>query len=306
VNLTVNQATPSITWANQNITYGTPLSATQLNATASIQGSFSYSSPAGTVLTAGNDSVTATFTPTDTTDYVVATKTVNIQVAKANPVIAWAAPAGVNFPTALSSTQLNATTQVAGSFAYTPAAGVVMAPGTQTLKAVFTPSDTVDYNTITVTEPWTVTLNSPLAAQCTSTFSGTSTAQVLTQALCLWGLQDAASLTASGDTNGATNVTADVQNLINGATAIAVPTSFAANYVPAIPSFSTNPMAQAAEAHYVPIVTGEKTVPFVAYTPITNGIGPYNDALELLQAFCTPSSSLYLSPLCDDVDPEPC
>ena len=47
----VAKATPVITWANPAaITYGTALSATQLNATASVPGTFVYSPAAGAVL----------------------------------------------------------------------------------------------------------------------------------------------------------------------------------------------------------------------------------------------------------------
>ena len=48
VTLTVLKATPVITWANPaDITYGTALSATQLNATATVPGSFTYTPPRG-------------------------------------------------------------------------------------------------------------------------------------------------------------------------------------------------------------------------------------------------------------------
>src|SRR6266700_5671245 len=49
--INVVKATPPITWSNPaDITYGTALSLTQLNATATIAGSFLYSPAAGTVL----------------------------------------------------------------------------------------------------------------------------------------------------------------------------------------------------------------------------------------------------------------
>ena len=52
------------------IAYGTPLSAAQLDATASVPGTFAYSPAAGTVLQAGSgQTLSVTFTPTDTTDY---------------------------------------------------------------------------------------------------------------------------------------------------------------------------------------------------------------------------------------------
>ena len=48
VTLKVLKATPVITWANPaDIIYGTALSATQLNATANVPGTFTYTPPRG-------------------------------------------------------------------------------------------------------------------------------------------------------------------------------------------------------------------------------------------------------------------
>ena len=70
VSLTVNKATPTISWPTPSaIPYGTPLNAAQLNAASTVAGSFSYSPAAGAVLNAGSQTLTVTFTPTDTTDY---------------------------------------------------------------------------------------------------------------------------------------------------------------------------------------------------------------------------------------------
>jgi len=67
--LSVGKTTPIITWNNPSaITYGTPLSATQLNATANVAGTFVYTPAAGTILNAGaNQILTVNFTPTDQT-----------------------------------------------------------------------------------------------------------------------------------------------------------------------------------------------------------------------------------------------
>ncbi|MBZ5490686.1 MAG: choice-of-anchor D domain-containing protein [Acidobacteriia bacterium] len=74
-------ALPVITWAAPApIISGTALSALQLNATASVAGTFIYNPAAGTVLGAGPQTVSVTFTPTDTTDYSVATATVSLIV----------------------------------------------------------------------------------------------------------------------------------------------------------------------------------------------------------------------------------
>jgi hypothetical protein len=81
---TVKQ-TPMITWANPAaITYGTALGATQLDATANVPGTFVYTPAVGTVLQAGaNQTLSVTFTPTDTTHYTTASKSVTITVNKA-------------------------------------------------------------------------------------------------------------------------------------------------------------------------------------------------------------------------------
>ena len=152
VTLVVNKATPTITWANPAaITFGTALSATQLNATASVAGTFVYSPAAGTVPGAGSQTLSVTFTPTDTTDYSTATATVILVVNKAAPTITWANSVAITYGTALSATQLDATASVTGAFVYSPAAGTVLGAGSQTLSVTFAPTDSTDYNTATAT-----------------------------------------------------------------------------------------------------------------------------------------------------------
>jgi hypothetical protein len=54
VSINVAKVTPVLTWANPaDITAGTPLSTAQLDASASVAGTFTYTPPAGTVLAAG-------------------------------------------------------------------------------------------------------------------------------------------------------------------------------------------------------------------------------------------------------------
>ncbi len=147
VSYTVAQATPTITWANPAaITYGTPLSATRLNATASVAGTFAYTPAAGTVLTAGTQTLSVSFTPTDTNDYTTASASVQLSVTKAASTITWVAPATIVYGTPLSAAQLNATANVAGTFTYSPAAGAVLSAGTQTLSVAFAPTDSTDYS----------------------------------------------------------------------------------------------------------------------------------------------------------------
>ena len=150
--VTITQAASPITWNPPSaITYGTALSATQLNATSTVPGSFMYTPALGTVLGAGTQTLSVKFTPTDAIDYTTVTQTVSLLVNQATPIITWATPAAINYGTALSSTQLNASTTPAGSFVYTPAAGAVLTAGTQTLSVTFTPTDAIDYTTATQT-----------------------------------------------------------------------------------------------------------------------------------------------------------
>src|SRR6185436_12678314 len=110
----VVKATPVVALSNPaGIVYGTALGATQLNATTTVPGAFVYTPASGTVLSAGAaQPLSVTFTPTDTANYNSANKSVTIDVAKATPVITWANPAGIVYGTALSATQLSATTTV--------------------------------------------------------------------------------------------------------------------------------------------------------------------------------------------------
>src|SRR3984957_1821161 len=78
------------------------------------------------------------------------------------PAITWSTPAPIQYGTALSSAVLDAKANVPGSFSYTPAAGTVLKAGTQTLTAVFTPTDTKIYSAATATVQLTVNPASPV------------------------------------------------------------------------------------------------------------------------------------------------
>src|SRR5438309_3414349 len=102
-------------------------------------------------------------TPIDIANYNTASQTVSINVLKGNPVITWANPADITYPTLLSGTQLNATADVAGSFVYTPAAGTKLNAGPgQALKVDFTPTDIANYNTATKTVSINVLKGTPV------------------------------------------------------------------------------------------------------------------------------------------------
>ncbi len=88
--LTLNKATPTVTWATPaGITYGTPLGSTQLDATASVAGTFVYTPAAGTILHVGqNQSLSVLFRPADAADYTTtgATTTIAVTATPTSPV----------------------------------------------------------------------------------------------------------------------------------------------------------------------------------------------------------------------------
>jgi Flp pilus assembly CpaE family ATPase len=157
VPVTVSKATPSIAWPTPApIAYGTPLSASQLNATASVQGTFVYIPPVGAVLGVGTHTPMATFTPADSADYNPARVAVSLTVVKATPTIQWPTPAPITDGTPLSATQLNAAASVPGTFVYSPALGDVLPEGSHNLAVTFTPADATNYTSVQATVPLSV------------------------------------------------------------------------------------------------------------------------------------------------------
>jgi YD repeat-containing protein len=157
VDIIVNKLTTTVQWTSpEPVNYGTPLSATQLNATATVPGTFVYTPAAGTVLDAGTHTLSVRFTPNDPGIEPVTTA-VTIRILKVKPVLTWAQPAAIVYGTALSATQLNATANMAGTLAYTPVAGAILDAGTHELLASFTPSDTRNYEAAAATVMLTVT-----------------------------------------------------------------------------------------------------------------------------------------------------
>jgi len=147
VSILVVKATPVLSWATPaEIPCGTPLGASQLNASAPVAGRFDYSPGAGEVLSPGTHTLSVTFTPADDAKYNAAEASVLLSVAKAVPVIQWATPDPITYGTQLSGAQLSATAPVDGSFEYNPGIGSVLAVGVHKLSAVFTPADTSAYS----------------------------------------------------------------------------------------------------------------------------------------------------------------
>jgi hypothetical protein len=149
-------ALPIITWSNPaDITYGTALGSAQLNATADVDGTFAYSPAPGTVLNAGStQTLSVTFTPTDTTNYKTITQTVAINVNPATPSVtvsdaggiyngsafaATATVAGVNnnAGASLENVTLTLTYYTGSDTTGTPFNDAPIAPGTYTVVAFF-------------------------------------------------------------------------------------------------------------------------------------------------------------------------
>jgi len=101
VSFAITKASPSVAWPKPvPITYGVTLSEAQLNAVASIEGSFTYVPGIGALLTAGNHRPSVTFTPADATNFNITQATVQLTVDKAAPTIDWRRP-----PTLLTATR---------------------------------------------------------------------------------------------------------------------------------------------------------------------------------------------------------
>ena len=234
--LSVTQASTSITWgAPASVSYGIALSALQLNASASVPGTFIYQQPAGTILVVGTSMLSVTFTPTDAADYKGATATVPMTVTPATltilptnatrlygaanpaltgsvsgavngdtftvtgtseatpaspvgtyaitytvtgsnlanytytpqtatltitpgtPTLSWSTPAPIQYGTALSAAQLNATATLPGTITYSQASGTILPAGAITLSATFVPADGTNYKSTSANVSLTVT-----------------------------------------------------------------------------------------------------------------------------------------------------
>ncbi len=143
--------------------------------------------PAGS-LALGTVALSATYTP-DTagfSTYTSATGNASVVVTAGAPMLTWSAPPAIGYGTALSTAQLNASSPIAGSFTYSPAAGTVLGAGTQTLSATFTPADAA-YPSATASVPVTVnkaalSLNAANASRTYGTanpaFTGTASGAV--------------------------------------------------------------------------------------------------------------------------------
>ncbi|NBQ56105.1 MAG: hypothetical protein EBU36_05620, partial [Verrucomicrobia bacterium] len=156
ISLVVNKASPVLTWTpspTAGMTYPAALSSTQLNATSSVDGTFSYNPTSGTVLNAGTSTLVATFTPTAAANYTSGgTITNTVVVSKATPVITSAPTASpIMAGQALSNSALSGgSASVPGTFAFASRA-LVPSAGYSSQPVIFTPTDSANYNSVPLT-----------------------------------------------------------------------------------------------------------------------------------------------------------
>jgi hypothetical protein len=95
--LTVSQATPVIAWTPASIQLGYLLGAVQLDATANVPGTFTYTPSSGTAIMTTSQTLSVLFTPTDWTDYTTANMSVPLTVTPGP--LASVSPSSINFGT---------------------------------------------------------------------------------------------------------------------------------------------------------------------------------------------------------------
>ena len=119
---------------------------TQLNATAKIAGTFSYSPSAGTVLSAGMHTLAVTFSPMDAVDYKSASSTVPVTV-NLQPVKLALVPSATSL---VPGQALTLTAQVAGTVNGTPTGSVVFLDGSTTLGTVTLANGVASFSTMSL------------------------------------------------------------------------------------------------------------------------------------------------------------
>jgi len=136
--------TPVITWATPAaIAYGTALSATQLDATASVPGTFVYTPAPGTVLAVGSQPLSVTFTPTNTADYTTAAAKVTLMVNAAAPTISTTAAQNQAVIATLADT-------TPGAVIYYTVNGSTPSSSSQQYQAPFLVASNLTLNTIAI------------------------------------------------------------------------------------------------------------------------------------------------------------
>ena len=136
--VTANSATISITNLDQNYDgQPKPVTVTTTPVGLAVQISYLGSRTSGPPTFAGTYLVQATITDPNYTGSATATLTVRRGPAQ----ISWPQLGSIAYGSPLTTQQLSATTTVPGSFAFNPAAGTILTPGTYSLSVTFIPTD---------------------------------------------------------------------------------------------------------------------------------------------------------------------
>jgi len=158
-NLTVNKATPIVTYGTlQPITYGATLQSS-FTASASVGGTIAYfllNDPiiGSQILNAGTYTLRAQFTPTDATNYESTFATSSLTVSKITPTITFASISTITYETSLSSLVSGTTASVEGTFIFylqdntILTSSTILNGGIYTIYASFTPTNTTNYTSI--------------------------------------------------------------------------------------------------------------------------------------------------------------
>jgi len=181
VPVTVTKAVPELNLASASLTYGQTLSNASFSGSTAVNpnngasitafGTFAFVTPA-LVLNAGTTNVAVKFTPTGAAanDYTAVTNTTfSVTVAPDSPALTVVIASGLKYGQVLAATNLAASkatnsfnnTAVAGAFAFTTPGSLPNA-GTTPISVTFTPSNSVNYNRVTVTNNITVAKTTPL------------------------------------------------------------------------------------------------------------------------------------------------
>jgi hypothetical protein len=189
--LAVNQLTPTIAWgAPAAITLGTALTTAQLDAAASangtpVAGNYTYTPALSTVPSAGVQTLSVLFTPTDSTDYTTATASVPLSVLTV-PTLAFTPIAPQAYGTAPFT--VSATSASSGAVTYT-----VSGPAT------------IAGNVVTLTDVGTVVLSASQAASGAYTPATATTSFTVASGFAITTGASAGSGTGSGTGTGSGN-----------------------------------------------------------------------------------------------------
>lgn len=208
------------------------------------------------------------------------------------PTIAWSNPADITYGTALGAAQLNATatfdsTNVPGSFAYTPAAGTILSAGDgQTLSVTFTPTDAATYLTaakdVTINvKPAALTIAANSATKAygeTVTFAGTEfTATGLVNS------DTVTSITLNSDGAVATAaVTGSPYAITPSAAAGTGLSNYAITYANGTLTVSQAGTAGAIASSANPVATGTAVTFTMTVTPVAPGAGQPDGTVNFL------------------------